>query len=67
MGTKKAPKEKPLGHWEKHWLRKIERGGCVLFDMTERQPKALAKLVARGLVRELPGLLEGPPQGYTLA
>lgn len=45
-------------------LGRLKRGGCRLVTPSETIGVTLRALVAKGYARELPGLLEGVPQGF---
>lgn len=60
-------KEKPLSKSEKKAFESLREKRVFLLTPTEKPRVSMEKLVARGMARKIPGLLDEKPQGYEIA
>lgn len=66
MAKAKDLKDRPLGVHERRCYQRIKNSGTYCIGPDERMPKAIQKLLARGLIVSLPGLIEDAPQGFQI-
>lgn len=57
----------PLNSVETRILGRVQRAGCELIDPTQTLTPTIKKLIAKGYLTVLPGLIPDAPQGYKVA
>lgn len=66
VGPTKA--ERPaLTPCEREELQDLKRDGCALISPNRPVSALIKSLIQKGYVKEIPGLIEGVPQGYCVA
>lgn len=67
IGEMAADHRPPLTPSERVALARLKRAGNRLVGVKTRVTQVIRALVAKGYVRELPGLIDGAPQGFAVA
>jgi len=64
---KVAPQRPALTPTERRVLRRLKSSGPELVSANFHTPLQIKALIAKGYVKEIPGLIDGVPQGYAIA